>query len=92
MRYKIKDMPEISRFYGIIIYLYWRDHNPPHIHFAFGDYQCTIDIAGRTVEGNAPAKVINKVNKWLDIHAEEVMQLWKDASAGKPLRKIKPLK
>lgn len=84
-------MPEISRFYGIIIYLYWRDHNPPHIHFAFGDYECTMDIVRRTVEGTAPAKVISRVNKWLDIHAEEVMELWNNAREGKQIGKVQPL-
>ena len=59
-------MPEICRFYGIILSLYWRDHNPPHIHFTYGDYECSISVIDRVVDGKAPAKVILKVNQWID--------------------------
>lgn len=41
---KTKFMPEICRFFGIIIFLYWKDHNPPHIHFTYGDYECSISV------------------------------------------------
>ena len=54
---KTKFMPEICRFFGIIIFLYWKDHNPPHIHFTYGDYECSISVLDRIVDGQAPAKV-----------------------------------
>lgn len=60
---KTKFMPEICRFFGIIIFLYWKDHNPPHIHFTYGDYECSISVLDRIVDGQAPAKVIAKVNE-----------------------------
>ena len=59
-------MPEICKFYGIIISLYWRDHNPPHIHFTYGEYECSISVLDRVVDGKAPSKVIAKVNEMLD--------------------------
>ena len=58
-----KLMPEICRFYGIIISLYWRDHNPPHIHFSYREYECSISVFDRIVSGEAPAKVIEMERK-----------------------------
>lgn len=51
-------MPEICRFFGIIISLYWKDHNPPHIYFMYGDYECSISILDRIVDGQAPLRVL----------------------------------
>ncbi len=85
-------MPEISRFFGIILFLYWKDHNPPHVHFSFGEYQCNIGVIDRIVDGQAPAKVVAMVNKWLDLHEPEVLSLWEKAQRGEPIGKIEPLK
>lgn len=85
-------MPEICRFFGIIISLYWKDHNPPHIHFMYGDYECSISILDRIVDGQAPAKVIAKVNEWIDLHESEILTLWEKAQNGEKLNKIEPLK
>lgn len=85
-------MPEISRFYGIIIYLLWQDHNPPHIHFTYGDYDCNVNILDGIVEGKAPAKVIAKVTEWIAIHEKELLELWEKAQNGEELHKIEPLK
>ena len=84
-------MPEICRFFGIIICLYWKDHNPPHIHFEYGDYQCSISIIDRIVDGKAPAKVIAKVNEWIDLHESEILSLWEKAQRGEAINKIDPL-
>ena len=85
-------MPEISRFYGIIIYLYWRDHNPPHLHFTYGNYECSISVIDRIIDGQAPSKVIAKVNQWLDLHEDEILSLWEKAKRGEKLNTIEPLK
>lgn len=85
-------MPEICRFFGIIISLYWRDHNPPHIHFSYGDYTCSISVLDRIVDGQAPAKVIVKVNEWIDLHEAEILTLWEKAQKGEKLNRIEPLK
>ena len=68
------------------------DHNPPHIHFEYGDYQCAISIMDRIVEGKAPAKVILKVNEWIDLHETEILTLWEKAKRGEKIGKIEPLK
>lgn len=72
--------------------LYWKDHNPPHIHFTYGTYECSISVLDRIVNGQAPAKVIAKVNQWLDLHEEEILSLWEKAQKGEKLNKIEPLK
>ncbi|MBV6640420.1 MAG: DUF4160 domain-containing protein [Cyclobacteriaceae bacterium] len=59
-------MAELCRFYGIIIYMYGFDHNPPHFHFIYGDFECIMYLDGYIVEGKAPSKVIKKVEKWLE--------------------------
>lgn len=85
-------MPEISRFFGIIVCLYWRDHYPPHIHFTYGDYVCSMSVLDRIVDGQAPAKVIAKVNEWVDLHEAEILTLWEKAQRGESLGRIEPLK
>lgn len=57
---KTKFMPEICRFFGIIIFLYWKDHNPPHIHFTYGDYECSISVLDRIVDGQLQLKLLQK--------------------------------
>ncbi|MBR6590239.1 MAG: DUF4160 domain-containing protein [Bacteroidaceae bacterium] len=85
-------MPEICRFFGIIVSLYWRDHNPPHIHFTYGGYECSISVIDRIVDGKAPSKVIIKVNEWMDLHESEILSLWEKAQKGEKLFHIEPLK
>ena len=92
MRKSITIMPEISRFYGIIVCLYWKDHNPPHVHFTYGDYECSISVLDRIVDGQAPAKVISKVNQWIDLHEQEILSLWEKAQSGAQIGRIEPLK
>ncbi len=85
-------MPEISRFYGIIISLFGKDHNPPHVHFTYGNYECSISVIDRVVEGKAPAKVIAKVNEWIDLHEQELLTLWEKAQKGEKIGRVEPLK
>ena len=85
-------MPEICRFFGIIISLYWKDHNPPHIHFAYGSCECSITVLDRIVNDQAPSKVIAKVNEWIDLHEAEILTLWEKAQRGEKLDKIEPLR
>lgn len=85
-------MPEICRFYGIIIYLYWKDHNPPHVHFHYGNYKCSISVIDRVVDGQAPAKVIAKVNEWIDQNEDAILALWEKAQRGEKIGRLEPLK
>lgn len=80
---KTKFMPEICRFFGIIIFLYWKDHNPPHIHFTYGDYECSISVLDRIVDGQAPAKVIAKEMSGLTCTRQKYFLFGKRPKKGK---------
>lgn len=84
-------MPEISRFFGILIKMFYRDHAPPHFHAEFGEYKILVEIESGVVEGRFPRKALNLVHEWLDLHREELLKDWKLALDGKTPEPIKPL-
>ncbi|MEQ8905179.1 DUF4160 domain-containing protein [Ekhidna sp.] len=84
-------MPEISRFFGIIIYMYGYDHNPPHFHFTYGEYKGIMYINDGVVEGKVPTKIVKKVATWLELHKEELLADWELSQKGEELFKIDPL-
>ena len=85
-------MPEISRFYGIIIYMYIDDHNPPHFHVWYNDYEAVITIEEGIVTGSLPRRELKLVYEWLDIHKEELLENWRVLSNFELANKIEPLK
>ena len=84
-------MPEISRFLGIVISIYYNEHNPPHFHAEYGEFQITVEIESGIVNGKFPRRALNAVLEWYILHKEELMQDWELSLKGKPLNKIKPL-
>jgi len=81
-------MPVISRFLGIIILMYWRDHNPPHFHAKYGDYEILVSLEGQIMEGRFPKRALRLVLEWMDMHRDELMLNWVKASHGEPLMAI----
>jgi hypothetical protein len=85
-------MPEISRFLGIIIYMHFNEHNPPHFHAKYGKYRAIIDIKNLgIIEGKLPARVLAIVVEWAKIHQKELMKNWYDLTEKGIFNKIKPL-
>ncbi len=85
-------MPEISRFLGIIITMYYKDHPPSHFHVKYGEYKAVFSIDElKIIEGDLPSRVISLVLEWAFIHREELRQDWELAVSFKPLNKIEPL-
>ena len=84
-------MPEISRFLGIVIYMYWSEHNPPHFHALYGDYEITVTINGGVVKGEFPKRALRAVLEWLDRHQGELLENWQLAQSDKQLKQIEPL-
>jgi hypothetical protein len=84
-------MPELSRFLGIIIAMYYRDHAPPHFHAIYGDYDITVDIETGVVEGSFPKRALRHVLEWYDLHVDELRFNWSLARRGEPLQPIAPL-
>ncbi|MGL4228639.1 MAG: DUF4160 domain-containing protein [Tannerellaceae bacterium] len=85
-------MPEISRFYGIIIYMYVSEHNPPHFHVWYENYKASITIEDGIVTGSLPRRALNLVFDWLDLHKDELLQNWKRLQEFESPNKIEPLK
>lgn len=87
-------MPELSRFAGIIIKMLYNDtiqHNKPHVHVYYGEYQASIGIDGELLAGSLPVKQLRLVNGWLALHEEEAYAAWNKAVRGEAFEKIKPL-
>lgn len=86
-------MPEISRFFGIIIAIFYSDHNPPHFHAIYGDNKAAIKIEDFMVlEGYLPPRALGLVMEWAAIHKAELAKDWDLAAGKKPLSLIEPLK
>ena len=85
-------MPEISRFFGIIIVMYYKEHPPPHFHAKYGDQTGVFSIADlRLTEGYLPRRVISLVLEWAFEHRDELLADWELVMAQKPLQSIPPL-
>ena len=86
-------MPEISRFYGIIIAMFFEDHNPPHFHARYAGDKVAIEIESlRVLEGQLPPRALGLVIEWASQHREELMTNWELAKNNMELKKIDPLK
>ncbi|MBS1257117.1 MAG: hypothetical protein MAG551_00152 [Candidatus Scalindua arabica] len=85
-------MPEISRFLGIVIYMYFNEHNPPHFHAEYNEFKAAISIQTLGVtEGKLPPKVLSLVVEWAQEHQEELLENWNSIEETGKYKKIKPL-
>ena len=84
-------MPEISRFYGILIKMFFNEHNPPHFHAEYGEFKAIITIDKGIVEGKMPKIALKLIFDWLDLHKDELIENWKNIEKKKALNKIEPL-
>lgn len=85
-------MPQISYFLGIIIKMYYLDHNPPHFHAEYAEFEALIDI--RKLElwsGSLPPRVLGLVIEWAALHQIELMDNWEKARNQELLISIPPL-
>lgn len=81
-------MPEISRFYGIIVFMFFNDHNPPHFKVKYGEYEANILIGnGNRLNGDFPPGKLKLVQAWAEIHKIELLEMWN----SKNFHKINPL-
>lgn len=85
-------MPEISRFLGIVVAMFYRDHAPPLFHARYRDQEIRVNIqTGDVMTGQFPSRARRLVLEWLELHREELMQDWRLAQERKPLNPIEPL-
>lgn len=88
-------MPELSRFYNIIIRMLYMDigqHNKPHFHVQYAEYEASVAIDGELLAGSLPVKQLKLVIAWAAIHEDELYAAWNKAIKGEPFKKIEPLK
>jgi Domain of unknown function (DUF4160) len=85
-------MPEISRFFGIIISMYYNDHPPPHFHVRYGQQKAIVSIQDLSIlEGKLSSRVWSLVLDWASLHQAELMENWNFARQNIPLDGIEPL-
>ena len=85
-------MPELSRFLGIVILMYFDDHNPPHFHVRYNDFRAIISINDLLlIEGNLPPRVLGLVIEWAGLHKNELLENWEMVKETGKWFKIEPL-
>lgn len=85
-------MPTISAFFGILIRMYYDDHNPPHFHAYYGEHEAIIAIQTLEImEGKLPKRALAMVLEWTVEHRQELLEDWDRAEQHLPLHKIEPL-
>jgi hypothetical protein len=86
-------MPEISRFYGIIIRMFFNDHSPPHFHASYSEYTAQINIdSGNIINGELPKRALRLVQEWTELHRDELVKnYYESQKEGGIINKIEPL-
>ncbi len=88
-------MPELCRFFNIIITMFFSDndkHHKPHFNATYNEYEASIGIDGELLAGKFPPKQLKLVQAWAVIHEDELYAAWNNAVRELPLGKIEPLK
>jgi len=85
-------MPQISFFLGIIIRMFYRDHNPPHFHAVYAEYEGLVDINKlELIGGSLPPRVLGLVIEWTALHQKELLDNWERARNQQTLIAVEPL-
>ncbi|HEX7708566.1 MAG TPA: DUF4160 domain-containing protein [Thermoanaerobaculia bacterium] len=84
-------MPIISRFFGIIVTMNYREHGPPHFHAWYSGHEITVRIHDGAVNGEMPKRALGLIMEWLEMHRGELAENWRRAEARLPLEPIEPL-
>ena len=84
-------MPEISRFLGIVIGMFYREHGRAHFHAVYGEHEASIEVDPVVVHGKLPPTALRLVLEWATLHEAELLENWQLARQRQPLKKIAPL-
>ena len=84
-------MPEISRFLGIVIGMFYNEHGVAHFHAVYGEYEISLEIESGVIHGNFPPRALRHVLEWVTIHKQELLDNWELARQGNSLNRIPPL-
>jgi hypothetical protein len=87
------EMPIVSAFFGLIIRMFYDEHNPPHIHAEYQGKKALIDFRGNVLRGDLESRTALKlVREWIDLRYDQLLENWELAQSGKSIHKIEPLK
>jgi hypothetical protein len=87
-----EEMPEVSRFFGIVVRIYFGDHSPAHFHAEYGEYEALVEIETLAIlRGDLPRRAMALVLEWAALHRQELRTDWERARRGTPLESIAPL-
>lgn len=85
-------MPEICRFYGILVRMYFDDHPPPHVHVHYGEFELVLQLDTlQVLRGGLPPRALALVQEWALANRGLLMQNWDRLKAGLPLLPVRPL-
>jgi len=84
-------MPEISRFLGIVIGMFYSEHGVPHFHAVYGEHEISVEVESGTIHGEFPARARRLVLEWANLHKQELIENWQLARQGQPVRRVAPL-
>ena len=84
-------MPTISRFYGIIVFMNYNDHDPPHFHARYQDAEVLVEVRTAATRGAMPRRAMQMIMDWREQHQTELLENWELARQHLPLRSIAPL-
>lgn len=86
-------MPEVSRFFGIVVRMFYDDHDPPHIHVEYSGQKAKVDFQGNIILGGLKSRTaVRLIREWIDIHTKELEEDWELAKNSREIRRIEPLK
>jgi hypothetical protein len=85
------EIPEICRFLGIVIYMLYDDHRPPHFHAEYGEYKITVEINTGVIQGRFPRRALKALLEWYELHRDDLLEDWELAEQHQPLNRIPPL-
>jgi len=84
-------VPEIAKFYGIIVFMNYCDHDPPHFHARYGGQEVMIEILSGTVRGHMSKRALRMLFEWSESHEQQLIDNWKRVRDRRPLQQIEPL-
>jgi len=84
-------MPVICRFFGIVVFMFWRDHMPAHFHAKYQDQEITVEIESGRIKGVMGPKATALIQEWRELRKDELLENWRLAQQNKSMRAIAPL-
>ena len=84
-------MPEISRFLGVVIGMFYNEHGVAHFHAVYGEHEVSVEVESGLVHGSFPPRALRHVLEWTVLHKQELLDNWELARKGNSLNRIAPL-